>query len=417
MMNRSQQILLWRQRRDRRTRLKPKWLRWTLQTLLIVVLVTVLGTAGVALTSAAAAAGVYVYFTQNLPDAAAIETEQVDFETVKIYDRTGQHLLYESIDPRPFRGDRTYLPLSEISPWLVKATVGLEDRSFYENPGVNFRGLARAFLSNLQGERVQGGSSITQQLVKNVLIPPAERVQRSYTRKVKEALMAIEVTRRYPKDQILEWYLNYNFYGNAAYGVEAAAQVYFNKSARDVNLAEAAMLAALPQYPGLNPFQAPDDAYRRQRKVLDAMVEAGYVTKAQAEAAKAYPDWKPLNIRESVAERFTYLDAPHFALYILNELQDRYNTTEDPYYIWRNGLQVYTTLDLDLQKKAEEVARAQVDKVREKNNVHNASVVVTRPSTGEILAMVGSLDYNDTDIDGHVNEASSNRPPGSSFKL
>ncbi len=417
MMNRSQQILLWRQRRDRRTRLKPKWLRWTLQTLLIVVLVTVLGTAGVALTSAAAAAGVYVYFTQNLPDAAAIETEQVDFETVKIYDRTGQHLLYESIDPRPFRGDRTYLPLSEISPWLVKATVGLEDRSFYENPGVNFRGLARAFLSNLQGERVQGGSSITQQLVKNVLIPPAERVQRSYTRKVKEALMAIEVTRRYPKDQILEWYLNYNFYGNAAYGVEAAAQVYFNKSARDVNLAEAAMLAALPQYPGLNPFQAPDDAYRRQRKVLDAMVEAGYVTKAQAEAAKAYPDWKPLNVRESVAERFTYLDAPHFALYILNELQDRYNTTEDPYYIWRNGLQVYTTLDLDLQKKAEEVARAQVDKVREKNNVHNASVVVTRPSTGEILAMVGSLDYNDTDIDGQVNVAISNRQPGSSFKL
>lgn len=417
MTNRSQRILLWRQRRDRRTRLKPKWLRWTLQALLVIVLVAAVSTAGMAIASAAAAAGVYVYFTQNLPDAAAIETEQEDFETVKIYDRTGQHLLYESIDPRPFRGDRTYMPLSEMSPWLVKATIGLEDRSFYENPGVNFRGLARAFISNLQGEGVQGGSSITVQLVKNVLIPPEERVQRSYTRKIKETLMALEVTRRYPKDQILEWYLNYNFYGNAAYGVEAAAQVYFDKSARDVTLAEAAMLAALPQYPGLNPFQAPEDAYRRQRKVLDAMAEAGYITKAEAEEAKAYPDWKPLAVRESIAERFTYMDAPHFALYVLDELQNRYNTTEDPYYIWRNGLQVYTTLDLDLQKKAEDVARAQVDKVREKNNVHNASVVVTRPSTGEVLAMVGSLDYNDPDIDGQVNVAISNRQPGSSFKL
>lgn len=417
MTNRSQQILLWRQRRARRTRLKPKWLRWTLQAVLGIALVVLLGTAGMAMASAAAAAGVYVYFTQNLPDAGAIETEQEDFETVKIFDRTGQHLLYESIDPRPFRGDRTYLPLSEMSPWLIKATVGLEDRSFYENPGVNFRGLARAFISNLQGQGVQGGSSITVQLVKNVLIPPEERVQRSYTRKVKETLMALEVTRRYPKDQILEWYLNYNFYGNAAYGVEAAAQVYFDKSSRDVTLAEAAMLAALPQYPGLNPFQAPDDAYRRQRKVLDAMVEAGYITKAEAEEAKAYADWKPLDVRESIAERFTYMDAPHFALYVLDELQDRYNTTEDPYYIWRNGLQVYTTLDLDLQKKAEEVARAQVDKVREKNNVNNASVVVTRPSTGEILAMVGSLDYNNQEIDGQVNVAISDRQPGSSFKL
>lgn len=417
MTNRTQQIILWRQKRRRTERHKPRPWRWLFQLSLSGLAIFMLIFGGGVLTAAAAAAGVYVYFAQNLPDAAAIETEQEDFATVKIFDRTGQHLLYESIDPRPFRGDRTYLPLSEISPWLAKATVALEDRSFYENPGINLRGLGRAFVSNLQGNLVQGASSITQQLVKNVLIPPEERVQRSYTRKIKEAIMAVEVTRRYSKDQILEWYLNYNFYGNAAYGVEAAARIYFDKSAADVTLAEAAMLSALPQYPGLNPIQAPEDAYRRQRKVLDAMAEAGYISQAQAEDAKAYADTKPLAVRQRANERFEYLDAPHFALYVLDELRSKFNTADDPYFIWRNGLQVYTTLDLGLQKKAEQVARAQVEKVREKNNVHNASVVAVRPTTGEIMAMVGSLDYNNKDIDGEVNVAISNRQPGSSFKL
>ena len=417
MTNRTQQIILWRQKRRRHDRQRPHPWRWLFQFSLSGLAIFFLIFGGGALTATAAAAGVYVYFAQNLPDAAAIETEQEDFATVKIFDRTGQHLLYESIDPRPFRGDRTYLPLNEMSPWLAKATIALEDRSFYENPGINLRGLGRAFVSNLQGNSVQGASSITQQLVKNVLIPPEERVQRSYTRKIKEAIMAVEVTRRYPKDQILEWYLNYNFYGNAAYGVEAAARIYFDKSAADVTLAEAAMLSALPQYPGLNPIQSPEDAYRRQRKVVDALAEAGYISAAEAEEAKAYADTKPLAVRLRAAERFEYLDAPHFSLYVLDELRRAYNTADDPYFIWRNGLQIYTTLDLDLQKKAEEVARAQVAKVREKNNVHNASVVALRPTTGEIVAMVGSLDYNDEENDGEVNVAISNRQPGSSFKL
>lgn len=417
MTNRTQQIILWRQKRRRTERHKPRPWRWLFQLSLSGLAIFMLIFGGGVLTATAAAAGIYVYFAQNLPDATAIETEQQDFATVKIFDRTGQYLLYESIDPRPFRGDRTYLPLNEMSPWLIKATVALEDRSFYENPGVNLRGLGRAFVSNLQGNTVQGASSITQQLVKNVLIPPEERVQRSYTRKIKEAIMAIEVTRRYSKDQILEWYLNYNFYGNAAIGVEAAARIYFDKSASEVTLAEAAMLSALPQYPGLNPIQAPEDAYRRQRKVLDAMAEAGYISQAEADAAKAYADTKPLAVRQRANERFEYLDAPHFALYVLDELRSKFNTADDPYFIWRNGLQVYTTLDLGLQKKAEQVARAQVEKVREKNNVHNASVVAVRPTTGEIMAMVGSLDYNNKDIDGEVNVAISNRQPGSSFKL
>ena len=179
------------------------------------------------------------------------------------------------------------------------ATIALEDRSFYTNIGVNLRGLGRAFLSNLRGDSVQGASSITQQLVKNVLIDPKERYEQSYARKLKEAIMAIEITRKYPgregKNQILEWYLNYNFYGNAAYGIEAAANVYYDKTVADLTLDEIAVLAAIPQYPGLNPFQSPADAYRRQRKVLTSMVEAGYLTQEQADAATRYFNTPLLN--------------------------------------------------------------------------------------------------------------------------
>ena len=313
-------------------------------------------------------------------------------------DRTGKHLLYESIDPRPARGDRTYLQIAEIPQMVRDATIALEDRSFYTNIGVNPRGLGRAFLSNLRGGSVQGASSITQQLVKNVLIDPKERYQQSYARKIKEAVMAIEITRKYPgregKNQILEWYLNYNFYGNAAYGIEAAANVYYNKPVKDLALDEIAVLAAIPQYPGLNPFQSPADAYRRQRKVLVSMVEAGYLAQEQADAATRYFNTPLLNdladqgllsaddlplvatgdrpataralnalvkadlitqeeadaakklpgplwqyTRESAQERYEIPpDAPHFAILVLQQLQEKYNTPEAPYFIWENGL-------------------------------------------------------------------------------
>jgi membrane peptidoglycan carboxypeptidase len=336
--------------------------------------------------------------------------------------------------------------------------------------------------------------------VKNVLIDPEERYQVSYARKIKEAIMALEITRKYPgregKDQIMEWYLNYNFYGNAAYGVEAAAQVYYDKSVGDLTLDEIAVLAAVPQYPGLNPIQAPADAYRRQRKVLASMVEAGYLTVEQADAATRYFNTRLLNdlvadgflsesdlplvatgdrpataralnamvkadlisqveadaakklsgtlwqhVRESAQERYEIPpDAPHFALLVLQQLQDKYNTPEDPYYIWQNGLRVYTTLDWDLQTYAECAARSHIGSLRlqdpkpcqgdlqplpavpeaKKQNfdheVTNASVVAIRPNTGEVLAMVGSLDYYDESIDGQVNVALASRQPGSSFK-
>jgi len=403
--------------------------------IILFVLLTV--TVSVGASAAAVAGGVYYYFTRNLPDPSTIVTKQENFETVKIYDRTGKVLLYESIDPRPFRGDRTYVSLDQISPYLINATVALEDRSFWDNPGINLRGIGRAFVQNLQGGSLQGASSITQQLVKNVIISPEERYQRSYTRKIKEALMALRITQEYDKTQILEWYLNNNFYGNFSYGIESAAQTYFGKSAKDLNLAEAAMLAALPQFPGLNPIQAPEDAKRRQRKVLQAMVEAGSITQEQADAAYD----QPLDVRNSPLERFDNDIAPHFALYVLDQLKKEFNTPDDPYFIWRNGLTVRTTLDVDMQREVTCIARQRIAHLQHKNpdipgceklepepfllrgkhkdidhNVSNAAAVVLDTKTGEILSLLGSLDYNNRDIDGEVNIALAERQPGSSFK-
>ena len=435
MNRREQRITAWRRRRRAANR-GPGITGCLLRTGGGCLLVTLL-TVGLLLALAVGAVGgVYAYFAQDLPDAEAIETEQVSFETVKIWDRTGQHLLYEAIDPRPYRGDRTYVPLDQMSPYLVDATVALEDRSFYENPGINPRGLIRAFVQNLTGGQIQGGSSITQQLIKNVLIEREQRYQRLYSRKIKEVILAVEITRRYSKDQILEWYINSNFYGNFAVGIEAAARIYFDKPSSELTLAEAAMLAALPQYPGLNPIDNPDPAKDRQRIALQAMVEAGYISQEEADAAFA----EPLQVREQALERFDNLSAPHFALYVLERLKNTYNTPDDPYFIWRKGLQVYTTLDLDLQKQTECIARSHIAHLRHEeppddpaclprdpipqlasrqnveHNVSNAAVVAIRPRTGEILAMVGSLDYNNKDIDGEVNVALAERQPGSSFK-
>ena len=499
-MTRSQQIQRWR--RERRATGGPHIGRWAVRLGVGWLLLNVLFVAALVFGAVGSVAGVYAYFAQDLPDPSAIQTQQVTYETVKIYDRTGQHLLYESIDPRPYRGDRTYLTLNQIPEAMRNATIALEDRDFYTNIGVNLRGLTRALISNLRGQSVQGASSITQQLVKNIIIDPEERYQISYARKIKEAIMAIEITRKYPgragKDQILEWYLNYNDYGNVAIGVEAAAQVYYNKTALDLTLDEIAVLAAVPQFPALNPIWSPADAYRRQRKVLAAMQDTGYLTPEQvavntryfntillndlvdegllsqgdlplvaigdkpataralnalvkadlitqdeADAAKKLPGTLWQHVRESAQERFEIPpDAPHFAIYVLQQLQQKYNTPENPYYIWQHGLRVYTTLDWDLQITAECAARSHIASLRQQtpkpcqgglepfdpiplvqtarqnfdHEVTNASVVAIRPNTGEVLAMVGSLDYFDTNIDGQVNVALASRQPGSSFK-
>jgi len=408
-------LVILRRRGRRRSRQKgPGY--WLWRGLLAIVLVAFLALAGSVLAGAGAVAGVYAYYAQGLPDPETIEMVQEDFETTKIYDRTGKVLLYEVFDPRPNRGDRTWMKLQQIPLNLRNATIAIEDRSFYENPGINLRGIARAFWSNLRGLPVQGGSSITVQVIKNVLIPAEERYVRSYARKIKEAILAVELSRRYPgregKDQILEWYLNSNFYGNFAYGVEAAAQVYFDKHVWDLDLAESAMLAAIPQYPGLNPIDAPEQAEKRQHLVLDQMVEQGDISAEEAEAAKA----RKLVIRESLETRFEAEHAHHFSIYVRKLLERDFGYDR----VYGGGLRVYTTLDLEKQQLAEQVAREHIRTLQEDEkydrNVSNAAAVILRPRTGEILAMVGSLDYHDEEIDGQVNMAVAPRQPGSSFK-
>jgi len=404
-MNKSKIIFIQRRRRERARRravgprVAIRSLGSTVGVMLGAILIVLLSGMGMA-------AGVWAYYTKDLPSAKEIQVVEETFETIQFYDRTGQTLIYEMVSPL---GDRIWLSIDQIPEAVKWATISNEDRNFYTNPGINIRGLGRAFVSNLRGREVQGGSSLTQQLVKNVLIPEEERYEKSYSRKIKEVILALELTRKFSKDQILEWYLNLNHYGNFAYGIESAAQVYFGKSVNQLTLAEVAMLAPIPQYPALNPIDNPEWAKRRQELALDAMVATGYITPEQAEAAKA----EPIVVKQrGIAERFNVI-APHFALYAARQLENIIGAER----IARGGLKVITTVDLELQFAAEEAARKRVRELTERNmDVNNAAVVSIRPRTGEILAMVGSIDYWNKEIDGQVNVALAERQPGSSFK-
>ncbi|MGD9145499.1 MAG: transglycosylase domain-containing protein, partial [Anaerolineae bacterium] len=405
-MNAQERVVLLRQRRQRRKQAKGGIAKVLLQIAAGLVVLAMVSTLLAILGGVGTVVGVYGYYAKDLPDPNEIVTRQEQFETTKIYDRTGQVLLMEVIDPR--RGDRTMLPLEQIPEDFRNATIALEDKTFYSNIGIDPQGITRAFLLNLQGEGVQGGSSITVQLVKNILIPEEERYQISYARKIKEAMLALEISRLYSKDQILEWYLNTNYYGNWAIGVDAAAQVYFGKHAQELSLAESAMLAPIVQYPAMNPIDNPDHAKRRQEIALERMVEEGYITQTEADAAYA----ENLSIHTSMLKRYDIL-APHFSMYVRKQLEDRFGTN----LLYRGGLRVYTTVDLDINRIAEEEARAQVAALQEQGkDVSNAAVVVMRARTGEILGMVGSIDYWNEEIDGNVNVAVAPRQPGSSFK-
>lgn len=349
---------------------------------------------------------IYAEMARDLPDPSLLSKQtSTQFKTTKIYDRTGQVLLYELFDPTG--GNRTYVTLDQISPDLINATVALEDKTFWTNEGVDYLGMARALYNMARGQSFQGGSTLTQQLVKKVLLPQRESQSRTNLElKLKEMIMAREISAKYSKRQILEWYLNTVYYGNLAYGIEAAADAYFGKHAKDLTLSEAATLAAIPQYPALNPIDNPEEAKRRRDITLDRMVAEGYISAAQAEAAK--------QSKIVVVQKKFDIQAPHFVFYVRQYLEERYG----PDAVNKGGWKVYTTLDYDIQTKAEEIARNQIAKLTaEKRNVSNASVVVIKPSTGEIVAMVGSVDYFNREIDGQVNIATSPRQPGSSFKL
>ncbi len=406
-MQSNRKVMITRRRRRRTNEQKPKiflYLGFLLLGVAAIVLASIAGSFFMAVGSVYA---VYDSFARQLPDPTAIETEQEDFETTKIYDRTGQVLLYELFDP--YRGDRSYVKLSEIPEFCRNSTVILEDKTFYQNYGFDPEGIGRAFWQNLQGGQVQGGSSITQQLIKNILIDEDERTKLSYTRKVKELILAVEITRRFDKDQILEWYFNTNSYFNLANGINAAARVYFDKPASALTDAECAILAPIPQFPFLNPINSPDEAKYRQWITLKRMVEEGAITPEEAKEIYA----EAIKVRE-IEERFDIV-APHFAIYVRKELERTY----DPELIYQGGLNVYTTIDLDLNDKALEIMNEHISELQEEDhNAGNACVVSIVPKTGEILAMVGSVDFWDKENDGNVNVCTANpgRQPGSSFK-
>ena len=366
-----------------------------------------------------AANAAYNYFTRDLPDPEQVQTVQESAQTTTLYDRNGK-VLYEVIDQN--EGDRQWVGINDIADNLKCATVAIEDKTFYENQGFDLRGMARAMVATLQGGNVQGGSSITQQIIKNVVIAPEERAKLSLDRKITEILLANEISRRYRKEQVLEWYLNTNFYGNLAYGIEAAARVYFGKPARDLSLSEAAMLAAIPQFPKQNPIDSMNEAKTRQTLVLDQMVERTQsgvpgcaVTRQQADEAKR----ETLRVVNRSA-RFN-IKAPHFSVYAREKATDLLadhlgiGAEAAAELVNRGGLKIYTTLDLALDDQIRVIANRQIATLQNKK-VNNASVVVIKPETGELLSMLGSLDYYNDGIDGKFNVATALRQPGSSFK-
>ena len=374
-------------------------------------LMLLLGLGGLLLAGAVAAvvAGFIVYqaYTDDLLPPDEVLAQQSS-GGAKIYDREGR-LLYEFVDD--LSGLRQPVPLSEVSPWLISATIATEDADFYSNPGINVRGLIRAAYENFFPGQLgflkgTGGSSITQQLVKNVYIPEAERAERSIPRKIKETAYALELTRRYSKDQILEWYLNQIPYGGLYYGVEAASQGYFGKSARELSLAEAALLAGVPASPArYDPVNNPEAAVERRNQVLDLMVRHGEISDQEASAAKL----EPLKL---APQRFP-IEAPHFVLsYLQPQLEDLLGREA----VYRGGLRVTTSLDLDLQREAEAALERWISEFEPSSNGHNGALVAIDPNTGEILAFVGSRDYFRDDILGRNNMALAENSPGSAFK-
>ncbi|HEY6040971.1 MAG TPA: transglycosylase domain-containing protein, partial [Anaerolineae bacterium] len=369
--------------------------------------VIIIGLLALCFVGAASVLVVYAAYANDLPPAEQLGTSKLD-QSTKIYARDGQTLLFEIFDPNG--GRRTIVQPNRIPLVMKQAIIATEDPSFYSNVGVDFYAVARAVYYLIRYQRVlSGGSTLTQQLVRNSLITAEPTVDR----KIKEAILALEVTRRYSKDEILAKYLNTIFFGNLSYGIEAASQSYFNKDIKDLNLAEASLLAGLPQSPSAyDPCQNPDAALDRQQIVLGLMREAGYVNSAQAAAAQREMTIR-LNSADFVKQCKSSLafKAPHFVNYVRKVLEQQFGTE----VVYKGGLQVTTTLDPQMQAIVEEEAKKQIDVLKGKN-VTNAAAVLLNPHTGEVLAMLGSVDFNNKDIDGQVNVADRLRQPGSSIK-
>ncbi|MDO8270085.1 MAG: PBP1A family penicillin-binding protein [Candidatus Levybacteria bacterium] len=340
-------------------------------------------------------AAAVILVLKDVPKATVIGRNNFP-QSSKLYAKDGT-LLYTIYASK----NQSFVSLQKIPKNLQHATIAIEDKNFYKHGAVDVRGIARAVFVNLSGNSVQGGSTITQQLVRNSLLT----LERTLTRKIKEVILSFVVEFIYSKDRILEMYLNQVSYGGTAWGVEAASQIYFGKDVSKLSLAESAFLAGLPQAPSVySPFGShPEDGKKRQLTVLQSMKDAGYITADQQK--KAAEDTLTFSqIQDNIV-------APHFVFYIKDLLVQEYGEK----MVEQGGLSVITSLDLDVQKLSEDALASEEATLRG-NNWYNAATVVTRPGTGELLAMVGSRNYFDTQRDGNVNVTISKRQPGSSIK-
>ncbi|OGZ60984.1 MAG: hypothetical protein A2919_00580 [Candidatus Spechtbacteria bacterium RIFCSPLOWO2_01_FULL_43_12] len=355
-----------------------------------------------------AIAFLFIYYSKDLPSAAALREIFVP-ESTKIYDRTGTVVLYDIYGEEK----RTIIPFSEMPEYVRNATVAAEDDGFYHHVGIDVKAITRALIANIRGREIrQGGSTITQQFIKNALLTS----EKTLPRKIKEAILAVQLEWKYSKDEILELYLNQVPYGYNAYGVEAASQTYFNKHAEDLTLAQAATLAALPQattYYTSN-LQALED---RKTLILNKMLEFGYINKDEYLAALTEnTEMKTVNDIEMLA--------PHFVIEVKKYIEQKYGSS----LVEQNGLKVITTLDITLQQAAEDAVEQYAQKNIANFNANNAALVAIDPSTGQVLAMVGSRDYfgesspeecvvgKTCKFDPNVNVALTPQQPGSSFK-
>src|SRR3989344_3738298 len=337
----------------------------------------------------------YYFILRDLPSPTKLSSSSIP-QSTQIFDRNDK-LLYTIYGNK----NQTFIPLNQIPKSLQKATIAIEDKDFYRHGAIDIRGIIRAAYSTLVHKELQGGSTLTQQLVKTSLLTP----ERTIIRKFKEVILSFATEIIYPKDRILEMYLNQVPYGGTAYGVEAASLTYFGKHAKELTLSESALIASLPEAPtAFSPYGAhPELAKERQKKVLKKMYEQGYISKAELEKSMK----EPLNYQK-ISNK---IKAPHFVLYVKDLLVKKYGEQ----VVEEGGLKVKTSLDLDVQEYAEASVAAEVATLKN-YNVGNGAALVTSPATGEILAMVGSKDYFDIEEDGNVNVTLALRQPGSSIK-
>jgi len=337
----------------------------------------------------------YFFILKDLPLPTKLNNANAP-QSTQIFDRNHE-LLYTIYDVK----NQNFVPLSQIPKYMQEATIAIEDKDFYKHGALDFRGIFRSLVSIIIHKELQGGSTLTQQLVKNSLLTP----ERTILRKIKEVILSFATEAIYSKDKILEMYLNQIPYGGTTYGVEAASQTFFGKNVRDLTLAQAALLAGLPEAPTTNsPFGShPEYAKQRQEIILEDMYEQKYITKKQRDDAIKEP-LKYQNFANNIS-------APHFVLYVKDLLIQKYGeeTVEE------GGLQVITSLDSKIQQETQNDVTQNVDGLKG-YHVSNGAALVTNPATGEILAMVGSKNYFDEKNDGNVNVTLALRQPGSSIK-